>query len=141
MSKRLLLGFDVGSSSVKASLVCADSGKCVASAFFPEKEAPIKAVKAGWAEQEPDSWWQYAKQSLQKIMADSGAKGEDIVSIGISYQMHGLVCVGKDLKPLRPAIIWCDSRAVPYGEKAFKELGSEQCLSHLLNSPGNFTAA
>ena len=141
MSKRLLLGFDVGSSSVKASLVCADSGKCVASAFFPEKEAPIKAVKAGWAEQEPDSWWQYAKQSLQKIMADSGAKGEDIVSIGISYQMHGLVCIGKDLKPLRPAIIWCDSRAVPYGEKAFKELGSEQCLSHLLNSPGNFTAA
>ena len=141
MSKRLLLGFDVGSSSVKASLVCADSGKCVASAFFPEKEAPIKAVKAGWAEQEPESWWQYAKQSLQKIMADSGAKGEDIVAIGISYQMHGLVCVGKDLKPLRPAIIWCDSRAVPYGEKAFKELGSEQCLSHLLNSPGNFTAA
>ena len=141
MSKRLLLGFDVGSSSVKASLVCADSGKCVASAFFPGKEAPIKAVKAGWAEQEPDSWWQYAKQSLQKILADSGAKGEDIAAIGISYQMHGLVCVGKDLKPLRPAIIWCDSRAVPYGDKAFKELGSEQCLSHLLNSPGNFTAA
>ncbi len=141
MSKRLLLGFDVGSSSVKASLVCADSGKCVASAFFPGKEAPIKAVKAGWAEQEPDSWWQYAKQSLQKIMADSGAKGEDIAAIGISYQMHGLVCIDKDLKPLRPAIIWCDSRAVPYGEKAFKELGSEQCLSHLLNSPGNFTAA
>ena len=141
MSKRLLLGFDVGSSSVKASLVCADNGKCVASAFLPGKEAPIKAVKAGWAEQEPDSWWQYAKQSLQKIMADSGAKGEDIAAIGISYQMHGLVCVGKDLKPLRPAIIWCDSRAVPYGDKAFKELGSEQCLSHLLNSPGNFTAA
>ncbi len=141
MSKRLLLGFDVGSSSVKASLVSADSGKCVASAFFPGKEAPIKAVKAGWAEQEPDSWWQYAKQSLQKIMADSGAKAEDVVAIGISYQMHGLVCVGRDLKPLRPAIIWCDSRAVPYGEKAFQELGSDQCLSHLLNSPGNFTAA
>ena len=141
MSKRLLLGFDVGSSSVKASLVSADSGKCVASAFFPEREAPIKAVKAGWAEQEPDSWWQYAKQALQQIMAESGATGEDIVAIGISYQMHGLVCVDKDLKPLRPAIIWCDSRAVPYGERAFRELGSEQCLSHLLNSPGNFTAS
>ena len=99
------------------------------------------AVKAGWAEQEPESWWQYAKQSLQKIMAESGVKGDEIAAIGISYQMHGLVCVGKDLKPLRPAIIWCDSRAVPYGEKAFNELGSEQCLSHLLNSPGNFTAA
>ncbi|MBO7139597.1 MAG: carbohydrate kinase [Prevotella sp.] len=141
MSKRLLLGFDVGSSSVKASLVSADSGQCVASAFFPEKEAPIKAVKAGWAEQEPDSWWQYAKQALQKIMAEAGATGDDVLAIGISYQMHGLVCVDKDLKPLRPAIIWCDSRAVPYGEKAFNELGSEMCLSHLLNSPGNFTAS
>jgi xylulokinase len=141
MEARYLLGFDVGSSSVKASLVNADSGKCVSTAFFPEKEAPIKAVKAGWAEQEPDSWWQYAKQALQKIMAEGQVKGEEIVAIGISYQMHGLVCVGKDLKPLRPAIIWCDSRAVPYGERAFNELGADQCLSHLLNSPGNFTAA
>ena len=99
------------------------------------------AVKAGWAEQDPESWWKYAKQSLQKIMADSSVKGEEIAAIGISYQMHGLVCVDKNLKPLRPSIIWCDSRAVPYGEKAFKELGSEHCLSHLLNSPGNFTAA
>ena len=141
MANRYLLGFDVGSSSVKASLVNADSGKCVASAFYPEKEAPIMAVKAGWAEQESDSWWQYAKLSLKKIMADAGAKADDIAAIGISYQMHGLVCVDKNLKALRPAIIWCDSRAVPYGEKAFRELGETQCLSHLLNSPGNFTAA
>lgn len=141
MANRYLLGFDVGSSSVKASLVNADSGKCVASAFYPEKEAPIMAVKAGWAEQDPDSWWEYAKLSLKKIMNDAGATGEDIKAIGISYQMHGLVCVDKNLKPLRSSIIWCDSRAVPYGEKAFKELGAEQCLSHLLNSPGNFTAA
>ena len=141
MSNRYLLGFDVGSSSVKASLVNADSGKCVASAFYPEREAPIMAAKAGWAEQDPESWWQYAKQSLQKILADAGAKGDEIKAIGISYQMHGLVCVDKALKPLRPAIIWCDSRAVPYGEKAFKDLGADQCLSHLLNSPGNFTAA
>ena len=141
MTNQYLLGFDVGSSSVKASLVNAESGKCVATAFYPEKEAPIMAVKAGWAEQEPDSWWQYAKQGLQKIMADSGVKADEIAAIGISYQMHGLVCVDKDLKALRPAIIWCDSRAVPYGEKAFKELGSDKCLSHLLNSPGNFTAA
>ena len=99
------------------------------------------AKKAGWAEQEPDSWWQYAKQSLQKIMQEAHVKGEEIAAIGISYQMHGLVCVDKDQKPLRPAIIWCDSRAVPYGERAFRDLGADQCLSHLLNSPGNFTAA
>ena len=98
------------------------------------------AVKAGWAEQEPESWWQYAKQSLQKIMADSGLKGEDITAIGISYQMHGLVCVDKNLKPLRPAIIWCDSRAVPYGERFWNDR-RDQCMQWLHNSPGNFTAA
>lgn len=141
MTKRYLLGLDVGSSSVKASLVDADSGACAASAFFPEKEAPIMAVKAGWAEQEPDSWWEYAKLSIRKIMAETGAKADDVKAIGISYQMHGLVCVDKNQQVLRPSIIWCDSRAVPYGEKAFDELGGEQCLSHLLNSPGNFTAA
>ncbi len=141
MATRYLLGFDVGSSSVKASLVDADTGVCAATAFFPESEAPIKAEKLGWAEQEPDSWWKYAKLSLQKIMAETGAKGDDIKAIGISYQMHGLVCVDKDLQVLRPSIIWCDSRAVPYGEKAFSELGAEKCLGHLLNSPGNFTAA
>ncbi len=141
MANRYLLGFDVGSSSVKASLVDADTGKCAASAFFPEKEAPILAVKKGWAEQDPQSWWRYAKQSLAKVMADTGAKGSDIKAIGISYQMHGLVCLDKEMKPLRNAIIWCDSRAVPYGDKAFDGIGHEKCLSHLLNSPGNFTAA
>ena len=141
MANRYLLGFDVGSSSVKASLVDAESGQCAASAFFPEKEAPIMAVKAGWAEQDPNSWWEYAKLSLQKIMAETGAKGDDIVAVGISYQMHGLVCVDKDQQVLRPSIIWCDSRAVPYGENAFNELGAEKCLGHLLNSPGNFTAS
>ncbi|MBQ9231291.1 MAG: carbohydrate kinase [Prevotella sp.] len=141
MANRYLLGFDVGSSSVKASLVNADTGKCAAAAFFPEKEAPIMAVKAGWAEQDPQMWWDNAKLSLKKIMAETGATGEDIKAIGISYQMHGLVCVDKNLRALRPSIIWCDSRAVPYGEKAFQDLGADQCLSHLLNSPGNFTAA
>ena len=139
MANRLLLGFDVGSSSVKASLVNADNGKCVATAFFPEKEAPIMAVKAGWAEQDPQMWWDNAKLALKKIMVEAGATAEDIKAIGISYQMHGLVCVDKNLKALRPSIIWCDSRAVPYGEKAFKDLGAEQCLSHLL-LPGDYIA-
>lgn len=140
MEGQFLLGFDVGSSSVKASLVNADTGVCVASAFYPEKEAPILAVKAGWAEQDPQMWWDNAKLSLKKVMDMAQVKGNDIKAIGISYQMHGLVCVDKSLNVLRPSIIWCDSRAVPYGEKAFGEIGHEQCLSHLLNSPGNFTA-
>lgn len=141
MSGRYLLGFDVGSSSVKASLVDSDSGVCVASAFYPEKEAPIIAVKSGWAEQDPQMWWDNAKLSLKKVMADSSVKGEDIKAIGISYQMHGLVCVDKNQNVLRPSIIWCDSRAVHYGEKAFENIGSKECLGHLLNSPGNFTAS
>ncbi|MBR1689104.1 MAG: carbohydrate kinase [Prevotella sp.] len=141
MENRYLLGFDVGSSSVKASLVNADNGKCVATAFYPEKEAPITAVKAGWAEQDPQMWWDNAKLALKKIMADAGAKADEVKAIGISYQMHGLVCVDKNLQALRPSIIWCDSRAVPYGERAFRDLGEAQCLGHLLNSPGNFTAA
>ena len=141
MARQYLLGFDVGSSSVKASLVDAETGQMAATAFFPEKEAPIKAVKAGWAEQDPEMWWMNAKLSLKKIMADAGATGEDIKAIGISYQMHGLVCVDKKHNALRDSIIWCDSRAVPYGDRAFNDLGSEKCLGHLLNSPGNFTAA
>ena len=136
-----LLGYDIGSSSVKASLVDAQSGKCVATAFYPKSEAAIIAVKPGWAEQEPASWWENLKLATADIMASSAVCPKDIKAIGISYQMHGLVCVDKDRNPLRPSIIWCDSRAVPYGQKAFDALGHEQCLSHLLNSPGNFTAS
>lgn len=136
-----LLGYDIGSSSVKASLVNVDSGKCVASSFFPKTEAEIKAVQPGWAEQDPDSWWSYLKSATHAVMTESGVAANDIAAIGISYQMHGLVCVDKNQQVLRPAIIWCDSRAVPYGQKAFGTLGEATCLSHLLNSPGNFTAS
>ena len=136
-----LLGYDIGSSSVKASLVDAESGKCVASAFYPKKEAPILSVRLGWAEQTPESWWEYLRVATQAVLAESRVDKEDIKAIGISYQMHGLVCVDRDHRVLRPAIIWCDSRAVSYGQKAFEELGRERCLLHLLNSPGNFTAS
>ena len=141
MSKRYFLGLDVGSSSVKASLVDTESGKCAATTFYPETEAPIIAIKSGWAEQNPEMWWTNCKLCINKVKEMANAKAEDIAAIGISYQMHGLVCVDKNLEVLRPAIIWCDSRAVPYGEKAFRGIGADKCLGHLLNSPGNFTAA
>ncbi|MBE6232976.1 MAG: carbohydrate kinase [Bacteroidales bacterium] len=136
-----LLGYDIGSSSVKASLVDAHTGKCVSSSFYPKSEAAIIAVRPGWAEQEPSSWWESLKLATADVMASSAISPSDIKAIGISYQMHGLVCVDKEMNPLRPSIIWCDSRAVPYGQKAFDALGHELCLSHLLNSPGNFTAS
>ena len=137
--KKYLLGYDVGSSSVKASLVDISTGKCAANAFFPKSEAPIVSRKIGWAEQDPQMWWDNLKLATAEVLSKVGES--DIAAIGISYQMHGLVCVGKDGKPLRDAIIWCDSRAVPYGEAAFKGLGEEKCLDRLLNSPGNFTAS
>lgn len=136
-----LLGYDIGSSSVKASLVNAETGVCIASAFYPKVEAEIIAVQPGWAEQKPEMWWQNLKLATAAVMEQSAVSAEQIAAIGISYQMHGLVCVDKDLQVLRPAIIWCDSRAVGYGQKALETLGESVCLSHLLNSPGNFTAS
>lgn len=136
-----LLGYDIGSSSVKASLVDAETGKTVASDFYPKTEAEIISVKPGWAEQRPEQWWDCLKNVTASVLAESRINSADIKAIGISYQMHGLVLVDKNHNALRPAIIWCDSRAVPYGEKAFDTIGEEKCLSHLLNSPGNFTAA
>lgn len=136
-----LLGYDIGSSSVKAALVDASTGTCVASDFFPKSEAPIKALCSGWAEQNPESWWNYLSEATASVLSASGVDSSDIKAIGISYQMHGLVLLDKERKVLRDAIIWCDSRGVPFGEKAFEDLGSERTLSRLLNSPGNFTAA
>lgn len=136
-----LLGFDLGSSSVKACLLNADNGQAVASAFFPETEMAIDATQPGFAEQHPDAWWQNACRASRAVMQQSGVQPQDVAAIGISYQMHGLVVVDKAFNVLRPSIIWCDSRAVSYGKQAFDDLGHERVLSHLLNSPGNLTAA
>lgn len=136
-----LLGLDIGSSSIKASLVNASTGQSVATAQSPAEEMPMLAVKPGWAEQEPDMWWQHAVLAIRSTIAKSKIDATLIQAIGISYQMHGLVVVDKNLKPLRPSIIWCDSRAVPFGEQACNDLGEHYCLEHFLNSPGNFTAA
>ena len=137
---KTLLGIDLGSSSVKVALVEVESGRCVASVSAPASAAPIKALQPGWAEQRPDDWWSYFKTALGRAVAKSGIAATDIAAIGVSYQMHGLVCLDKDMRLLRDAIIWCDSRGVPYGERAMSELGRDWCLSHLLNPPGNFTA-
>ena len=136
-----LLGLDIGSSSVKVSLVEANSGNLVASSFYPKQEMKITAHKAGWAEQEPELWWENLKLALAEVLSTANIDKESIESIGISYQMHGLVMVDKNQQVLRPSIIWCDSRAAVYGDKAFNEIGGQRCLTNLLNSPGNFTAS
>jgi xylulokinase len=136
-----LLGYDIGSSSVKASIIEVSTGKCIGSAFHPKQEMSIKALHPGWAEQEPEEWWKNLKLATAEVLRQTGIDTGQILSIGISYQMHGLVIIDKDRNVLRSSIIWCDSRAVPYGEMAFEAIGHEKCLSSLLNSPGNFTAS
>ena len=126
---------------MKVSIVDEETGLAIGSDRFPKEEAPIMALRSGWAEQDPEDWWRYLKLAFQGALAKAGVKADSIRAIGISYQMHGLVCVDAKKEVLRPSIIWCDSRAVTYGDRAFRNIGEKQCLSHLLNSPGNFTAS
>jgi xylulokinase len=135
------LGFDLGSSSVKACLIHADSGTVAASAFYPEREMPIASPKPGFAEQQPEMWWENACLASRSVIQKAGISPGEVAAIGISYQMHGLVVIDKDLNVLRPSIIWCDSRAVEVGNQAMEAIGEEYALPHLLNSPGNFTAS
>lgn len=137
----LLLGIDIGTSSVKVAVVDPATQRTLVTAQYPDAEAPILSRQPGWAEQSPEAWWDAVKQAIGKAHASGGYDPQDIAAIGIAYQMHGLVLVDKDQRVLRDSIIWCDSRAVPYGERAFAAIGVERSLAHLLNSPGNFTAA
>lgn len=143
MEQQYLLGYDIGTSSVKASLIDALTGQTVASAQYPDTEAPIIAHQQGWAEQDPQMWWDELVQATRRLQSAEGCHPltDSVKAIGISYQMHGLVCVDALGNALRPSIIWCDGRAVPYGKAAFEAIGEGRCLEHLLNSPGNFTAA
>ena len=137
----LLLGIDIGTSSIKVSIVDAATQQSIASAQYPEEESAIVSKQFGWAEQSPDMWWEHTKKALSACNSSKKYNPQDITSIGIAYQMHGLVLVDKDQNVLRDSIIWCDSRAVELGNAAFEAIGEEKCLRHLLNSPGNFTAS
>nr|WKN40321.1 FGGY family carbohydrate kinase [Tunicatimonas sp. TK19036] len=141
MPTAYLLGYDIGSSSIKACLVQADSGKIIASATSPNQELPMDAPREGWAEQHPDLWWKHLVAATIQLRQTQPEALKQVTAIGISYQMHGLVVVDQQQQVLRPSIIWCDSRAVSIGQDAFDGMGHDWCLSHLLNSPGNFTAS
>ncbi len=138
---KYFIGYDLGSSSVKAALLDAESGKPLATAFSPTVEMKIDSPRPGFAEQDPELWWKELIRATRLLHQKFPFDKNDIGAIGISYQMHGLVCIDKNNQPLRPAIIWCDSRAVSYGTAAFDSLGHQFCLEHFLNSPGNFTAS
>ena len=135
------LGLDIGSSSIKAALVEVETGKSLGVVQEPKEEMGMFAQKNGWAEQKPNDWWLHICNAITKLKKENNVSRTQIKGIGISYQMHGLVLVDKKGNPLRKSIIWCDSRAVETGNKAFNEIGIEKCASHLLNSPANFTAS
>ena len=135
------IGYDLGSSSLKTALVAADSGEVVAMVKTPAEEMEIRAPRAGWAEQDPELWWECVRQGTREIIRKSGIPKQAIRGIGIAYQMHGLVPLDSDGKVVRPSIIWCDSRAVPIGAAAAQDLGEKLCRSRLLNDPGNFTGS
>jgi len=138
---KYLLGLDIGSSSIKASLIDSETGDSAGSALSPKTELSISSIKPEWAEQDPDTWWDHVVLATGELLRKTGINPNNIAAIGISYQMHGLVAVDKDQRALRPSIIWCDSRAANIGNRAFNALGAEICLSRFLNSPGNFTAS
>lgn len=135
------LGYDIGSSSVKVCLMEADSGAIIASDFYPKNEMAIIAHQIGWAEQNPQDWWENLQKAHHSVIQQANIPNHLIKAIGITWQMHGLVLVDQQHNILRPSIIWCDSRAVDYGNDAFMQMGEDYCLTHLLNSPGNFTVA
>ncbi|MCI9846053.1 xylulokinase [Flavobacterium pectinovorum] len=135
------IGYDIGSSSVKVALVEAATGKKVIVLNEPQNEMEILSLQPDWAEQDPEMWWQYICTATKRAIKEANIEASKIQGIGISYQMHGLVIVDKNGKSLRNSIIWCDSRAVEIGNKAYAEIGADKCAEHLLNSPGNFTAS
>ena len=135
------IGYDIGSSSVKACLLHVETGRVAASAFSPAVEMPILSPAPGRAEQHPQEWWCNLREATRRILAQGGVQPSEVRAVGISYQMHGLVCLDEAGLPVRPAIIWCDSRAVETGRRAFAAIGEEVCLARSLNSPGNFTAS
>ena len=127
-----LLGIDVGSSSIKCSLVSVSTGQTMTAAQSPMEEMKMLSVQTGWAEQDPELWWTHVTIAVKQCVKQAEIKPEAILAIGIAYQMHGLVLVDKQLTALRPSIIWCDSRAVEIGAHAFDELGHDYCLKNLL---------
>lgn len=136
-----LLGYDIGSSTIKAALVDAQTRQPIAVTQYPDTDMDIMSRQSGWAEQQPEIWWQNVCIVTRRLLQKSGVAAQEVQAIGLGYQMHGLILIDKDQHVLRPSIIWCDSRAVEIGRQAYREIGQDSCMRSLLNSPGNFTAS
>ena len=128
MTQEYYIGFDLGSSSVKVAIVDAFTGENILSLHEPKNEMSILSEQIDWAEQNPEDWWTYICKGTKRAINESKIDASRIKAIGISYQMHGLVCVDRNKEILRPAIIWCDSRAVETGQKAEVEIDNRTTI-------------
>ena len=117
MPGEIVIGLDVGTTGVKAVAITADgevTGKAV-------ERYKLRMPRPGWAEQDPEAWWRATKRALARL------EGEP-VAIGLTGQMHGLVCLGQDNRVLRPAILWNDQRTGAECAEIESKLGLERLI-------------
>jgi len=116
----ITVGIDVGTSAVKAIAV-AEDGTLVARR---EVGYPLSTPRPGWSEQDPEDWWRATEQALDGI-----AGGAEIVGIGLSGQMHGLVALDAADRVIRPAILWNDQRTGAQCAEIERRVGLERLLA------------
>ena len=126
---KYVLGIDLGTSGTKTVLFDQE-GRGVCSATV---EYPMAQPQNGWAEQDPADWWNAAVSTIRTVLEKSGVDKKDVVSLGISGQMHGLVMLDKDGQVLRPSIIWCDQRTQVECDEIHEKVGKEKLISITAN--------
>lgn len=124
-----LLGIDIGTSGTKTVLFD-ETGNTIASAL---EEYLLYQPNIGWAEQDPEDWWQATAASIRKVLVKSRVKAADISGIGLSGQMHGLVLLDEENKVLRRSIIWCDQRSTAECEQITSLIGAERLIEITAN--------
>ena len=115
----MLLGLDLGTGSVKA-LLLSPEGEVVAQASAPYE---VLSPKPGYAETLPEVWWAATVTAVREACAEHEA---DVSAIGLSGQMHGVVLLGGAGTPLRPAVLWPDTRAAPVLERFRERAGDDR---------------
>src|SRR3990172_12942014 len=126
-----MMGIDVGTTGTRAVIVRPD-GHVVGAATGDHE--PMRMPKPGWAEQNPENWWQATVSAVRAALDDAGLRGGDIAAIGLSGQMHGVVLLDKARAVLRPSLIWCDQRSQAQCDWITQKVGADR-LIQLVSNP------
>jgi len=130
----MFLGIDVGTGGTRAVLVDR-YGRVLAS--HSTEHAPIRTLRPGWAEQDPEDWWRAAQSSITAVLKDSGSQPE---AVALTGQMHGCVLLDSTGAVLRPSLIWCDQRTQPQCDWLTDSIGRERLIELTCNPAlPNFT--